>query len=91
MSPAVAAAALLARAADFQTAWYLSLVLGFIAVLTGWGVYQSHRALREMWLADDRLLMATVLGIVTVTLLLLASMLAMVAVSFGPNLSGGGT
>ena len=42
------------RAADFQAAWYFTLILVFIAVAVGTGAFYAGRAVRQMWRAGDR-------------------------------------
>ena len=79
----------LATAADFQTTWYLTLLVIVIATLTGWGLFQVYRALREMWRADDRLMVLTMVSLVTITLLLFGAMLALVVVGVGRNALSG--
>lgn len=46
--------ALLARAADFQAAWYLTMILVFIAVGVGVGALYVGRQVHQLWRAGDR-------------------------------------
>lgn len=66
----------LARAADFQTAWYFSLVL-FVIGLTGViGTVYVALAVRRLWRAGERGPAAVLAGATTVAFLALAGMYA---------------
>lgn len=71
-----------ARAADFQAAWYFTIILVAIAVAVGWGALYAAREVHQMWRAGDR---GTALwtGAATVAgVLFLTSMVVTVLVGF---------
>ena len=79
----------LLRAADFQAAWYLSLVIFAIGVLVVAGVLLTERMVVPMWRAGDRSL-ATLIGAVAgVVALFFTLILTTVAVALAPGAVGG--
>ena len=83
-------AALLLRAADFQAAWYFSIVIFAIVVLVAAGVVLTQRTVVPMWRAGDRSL-ATLIGTVAgVAGLFFTLILTTVAVGLAPAAVGGG-
>ncbi|HEY2702683.1 MAG TPA: hypothetical protein VGL20_03235 [Candidatus Dormibacteraeota bacterium] len=71
----------LLRAADFQTAWYYSLVVFTIAGVTVWAAAQTVRAVPAMWRAQQRGLAVLVASVTTVTMVLFTSMLLTTAIT----------
>jgi hypothetical protein len=78
------AAAPLLRDADFQAAWYYSVVIFAGMVAIGWGLLLALRHVRDMWARGDHGLALTVGGAAAVAFLMFASMLATVAVAMLP-------
>ena len=73
----------LARDSDFQAAWYYSIVLFAMVVVTAWGTWWATGSLRAMWRRGDRGMAATIAGAVGVAFLTFASMLLTVAIAGG--------
>jgi len=84
VTPAAALTAPLARDADFQAAWYYSIVVFTMIVVVAWGMWLCIRHLRGMWRNGDRGLALAVGGAVAVAFLMFASMLVTVAVAMLP-------
>jgi hypothetical protein len=67
---------LLARAAQFQAAWYFSLLLFAILLLIVLGAAYALVGIRSMWRTGERGPAAVLLGVVMVSLLALGGMYA---------------
>lgn len=78
MTPASTAPLL--RVADFQTAWYLSILASGVVFVSAWAIVAVARGLRPMWRAGDRALAVLVMTVTAITTSLFASMLAMVGI-----------
>jgi hypothetical protein len=79
-----------AREADFQAAWYYSLVLFVILMVAAIGFQLARSAVRPMWRAGDRGPALAVLAAASVAMLFLLSMLVTVAVAMLPEAAGRG-
>lgn len=73
----------LLRDSDFQAAWYYSIVLFAVLVVTAWGTWWAIAPLRAMWRRGDRGMASAIAGAVGVTFLTFASMLLTVAIAGG--------
>jgi hypothetical protein len=78
------------READFQAAWYYSLVLFVILMLAIAGFVLARAAVRPMWRAGDRGAALAVAAAASVAMVLLLSMLVTVAVAMLPEAAGRG-
>jgi hypothetical protein len=78
------------READFQAAWYYSLVLFVILMLAIAGFVLARSAVRPMWRAGDRGAALVVAAAASVAMVLLLSMLVTVAVAMLPEAAGTG-
>ena len=78
------------RAANFQAAWYYSLLLFVILLLVIGGFVLTERAVRPMWRAGDRGPAAAVAAAASLALVLMLSMLVTVAVALLPAAAGRG-
>jgi hypothetical protein len=67
---------MLARAAQFQAAWYYSLLLFAILLLIVLGAAYALVGIRSMWRGGERGPAAVLLGVVMVSLLALGGMYA---------------
>lgn len=79
-----------AREADFQAAWYYSLLLFVVLMLAVGGFLLARSAVRPMWRAGDRGPALAILASATVAMLFLLSMLVTVAVAMLPEAAGRG-
>ncbi len=80
--------AMIARAAQFQAAWYFSLLLAAILLLIVLGVAYALVGVRRLWLGGDHGPAAALAGAVTVALL---AFVGMYAVAIGGLLAAQGT
>jgi hypothetical protein len=78
------------READFQAAWYYSLLLFVVLMLAVGGFLLARSAVRPMWRAGDRGPALAILASVTVAMIFLLSMLVTVAVAMLPEAAGRG-
>jgi hypothetical protein len=79
-----------ARAADFQAAWYFSLLVFSIGVLVVAGVVLAGRWLRPMWRQGDRATAVLVGSVAGVAALFFTLILVTVAVGLAPATVSGG-
>lgn len=70
----------LLRAADFQTSWYLSLLVFAMLCVTVWAAAGVVRAVPGMWRAQQRGLAVLVASVTTVTMVLFACMMLTAAI-----------
>ncbi|MDQ6856366.1 MAG: hypothetical protein M3Z57_04760 [Candidatus Dormibacteraeota bacterium] len=80
--------AILARAAQFQAAWYFSLLLSAILLLIVLGVVYSLLGARRLWRSGDHGPAAALAGAITVAFL---AFIGMYAVMIGGLLAAQGT
>jgi Na+-translocating ferredoxin:NAD+ oxidoreductase RnfA subunit len=80
----------LLRDADFQAAWYYSMVVFAGLLVVGWSGVLSLRQVREMWRRGEHGLAATVGGASLLALLMFASIMATIAVAMLPLAFRGG-
>jgi len=73
---------LLARAADFQAAWYFSIILVAISVAVGIGARAVAREVRRLWRDGDRGTAVWVGAATAVGVLFMISMAGTVMVGF---------
>ncbi len=78
------------REANFQAAWYYSLLLFVILMLVVGSFVVAQRAVRPMWHAGDRGPALAIAAATTVALVFLLSMLVTVAVALLPAAAGRG-
>jgi hypothetical protein len=78
------------RAADFQAAWYYSLLIFVIAAMVATGVYLGQRLLGPMWRTGDRSLAVLVGTVVGVAAVFFTLILVTVVVALFPATVGGG-
>jgi hypothetical protein len=78
------------READFQAAWYYSLLLFVILMLAIAGYVLARSAVRPMWRAGDRGTALAVPAAASVAMVLLLAMLVTVAVAMLPEAAGRG-
>lgn len=78
------------RAADFQAAWYLSLIAFGIVLVVAAGLLLGERMLGTMWRSGDRALALLVGTAVTVAGLFFTLLLVTVAVGLAPAAVTGG-
>jgi hypothetical protein len=76
------------READFQAAWYYSLLLFVVLLLAIAGYVLGRSAVRPMWRAGDRGPALAVAAAISVAAALLLSMLVVVAVAMLPEAAG---
>jgi hypothetical protein len=79
-----------AREADFQAAWYYSLLLFVVLFLAITGFLLGRSAVRPMWRAGDRGAALAVAAAISIAAVLLLSMLVVVAVAMLPEAAGRG-
>jgi hypothetical protein len=79
-----------AREADFQAAWYYSLLLFVVLLLALAGYHLGRSAVRPMWRAGDRGPALAVAAAISIAAVLLLSMLVVVAVAMLPEAAGRG-
>lgn len=79
----------IARAAQFQTAWTLTILCVAGAAVTAWGIYQVVRTFGQMLRDGDGLLFATCVSLVTLTTLFFGALIVMTLVSLGPPIGNG--
>lgn len=77
------------READFQAAWYYSLLLFVVLLLAITGFALGRSAVRPMWRAGDRGPALVVAAAISLAMVLLLSMLVIVAVAMLPEAAGG--
>jgi hypothetical protein len=78
------------READFQAAWYYSLLLFVILMLVVAGYWLARSAVRPMWRAGDRGPALAIAAAASVAMALILSMLITVAVALLPAAAGRG-
>jgi hypothetical protein len=84
-TPAPLAQAAAPRDADFQAAWYYSILISAGIALAVWAFALCVRYLRRMWRRGDRGLAVGLAAAVAVVFVMFASMLVTVAVAMWPS------
>ena len=76
------------READFQAAWYYSLLLFVVLLVAVIAFFLGRAAVRPMWRGGDRGAALAVAAAISVAMVLLLSMLVVVAVAMLPEAAG---
>jgi hypothetical protein len=78
------------RVANFEAAWYYSLLVFVAVMLTVAAFVMAQSAVRPMWRAGDRGMAAAVCAAATIGLLLMLSVVTTIAVALLPAAAGRG-